>query len=239
MKRENKFGRYFLTFIFVIFLSSSLSGVSRSEDLRWIDVEGTSNFRDAGGYATYLGKVSWGLIYRSGDISEITPKGKKTIMDLGIRTVVDLRGVSKVGSVTGLFAGSDIRVIELPMERDDLKDKAEFYRRIIVKGRKSLVELINILSDRENLPVLIFDDGGIHEVEVATMFILGALCVGRGDLISDYLLSNRTGTDFKPEWGEHIVQYFDDYGGMDYYIVNILGVSSEVLFDVRDNLIER
>ena len=125
------------------------------------------------------------------------------------------------------------------MERDDLKDKAEFYRRIIVKSRKSLVELINILSDLENLPSLIFDDGGVHEVEVATMFVLGSLGVGREDLISDYLLSNRTGVGLKAEWGGHIVQYFEDYGGMDYYIVNVLGISPEVLKNVRDNLIER
>lgn len=239
MKRENRFGRYFLTFIFMIFLFSSFSVVSWSKDLRWIDVGEVSNFRDVGGYATDGGKVSWGLLYRSGEISKITSKGKETLLGLGIRTVVDLRGVSKDGSVTGLFSGSDIRVIELPMERDDLKDKAEFYRRIIVKGRKSLAELIYILSDRENFPVLIFDDGGTHEVEVATMFVLGASGVGREDLISDYLLSNRTGADLKREWGEHIVQYFEDYGGMDYYIVNILGVSPEVLSDVRDNLIER
>jgi protein-tyrosine phosphatase len=237
MIRGNRFGDILKVFI-IILLFFTLSATSRAEDSRWVDVNGVSNFRDAGGYEIDGGKVSWSLIYRSGDISKITPKGKEAISGLGIRTIVDLRSASTEGDVGYLFGDSDIRVVDLPMERDDLKDKAEFYRRIIVKSRKSLVELINILSDRENLPILIFDDGGVHEVEVATMFVLSALGVGRENLVSDYLLSNRAGASLKAEWGEHIVQYFEDYGGMDYYIVNVLGVSPEVLNSVRNNLIE-
>ncbi|GEM_PF-2379722 len=205
----------------------------------WVKIEGASdNFRDVGGYKADGGAVKSGVLYRSGDISKIGSAGVKKLVEMGVVTVVDLRDGAGEERMNKLFADAGIRVVKLPMKRDNLRDKAEFYRRIIVLSRKSLIELLNHVSDGNNLPVVIFDEGGIHEVEVATMFLLGAVGVSGEDRLYDYLLSEKRGALLKREWGEHINRYFEDYGGMEYYIKTILKVSPDVVKKVKKNLVK-
>jgi protein-tyrosine phosphatase len=205
----------------------------------WVTVDGASaNFRDVGGYGADGGAVKSGLLYRSGDISKMGPAGVNKLKELGVVTVVDLRDGTGDARMEKLLNDAGIRVVKLPMKRDNLRDKAEFYRRIIVLSRKSLVRLLDHVSDDKNLPTVIFDEEGIHEVEVATMFLLGAVGVSEGDRLRDYLRSNERGADLKREWGEHINRYFKDYGGMEYYITTILKVSPDVVKKVKNNLVK-
>ncbi|MGN3973501.1 tyrosine-protein phosphatase [Tsuneonella sp. SYSU-LHT278] len=57
--------------------------------------EGIHNFRDYGGYAAEGGRVRRGLLYRSGQHVGATDADLAAIAALGIRTVIDLRGVSE------------------------------------------------------------------------------------------------------------------------------------------------
>ncbi len=59
---------------------------------RLLPLEGGRNFRDLGGYATSDGKhVRWGMVYRSGAMSGLTPGDYAYLGKLGIRTVCDFR----------------------------------------------------------------------------------------------------------------------------------------------------
>ena len=59
----------------------------------FLATEGIHNFRDYGGYPTQGGgRVVTGLLYRSGQHVEASEADLATFADLGIRTVVDLRG---------------------------------------------------------------------------------------------------------------------------------------------------
>lgn len=216
-----------------------LAGNSLEEQGRWVSIDGASeNFRDAGEYEADGGTVKTGLLYRAGDISGIGSPGAKALKELGIKTVVDMRDVPADAKLEKLLSNAGIRVVRLPMKRDNLRDKAEFYRRIIVLSRKSLTGLLDLISDEDNLPILIFDNDGVHEVEVATLFILGAVGVSGEDRLDDYLLSNERGANLQRGWGEHIIKYFDDYGGMEQYINNILKVSPATMKNVKKNLLK-
>jgi len=60
-------------------------------------VDGTFNFRDAGGVQTTSGhRMTTGRVFRSASLASITGEGLSTIADLGIRTVIDLRSVQEV-----------------------------------------------------------------------------------------------------------------------------------------------
>ena len=239
VRRLNKVrGKASLIVIFAIFAVSFFTPTGYCEE-GWVRIEGASdNFRDVGGYKADGGIVRSGILYRSGDISKIGPAGVEKLKEMGVVTVVDLRDGAVDGRMDKLLKDAGIRVVKLPMKRDSLRDRAEFYRRIIVLSRKSLVGLLNHVSDRDNLPTVIFDEEGIHEVEVATMFLLGAVGVSDEEILYDYLLSEKRGALLKREWGEHINGYFEDYGGMEYYITTILKVSPDVVNKVKKNLVK-
>jgi protein-tyrosine phosphatase len=59
--------------------------------LRRIPFEKIENFRDVGGYAAAYGETSFGVVYRSGSLSDATKKDLDTLAAVGIKTVIDLR----------------------------------------------------------------------------------------------------------------------------------------------------
>jgi protein-tyrosine phosphatase len=59
--------------------------------LRRIPFEKIENFRDVGGYAANYGETSFGVVYRSGSLSDASKKDLDTLAAVGIKTVIDLR----------------------------------------------------------------------------------------------------------------------------------------------------
>jgi hypothetical protein len=58
----------------------------------FLELEGTPNFRDLGGYQTKDGRfIRWGLIYRSGMLTYLTPADYSYLAHLGIRVICDFR----------------------------------------------------------------------------------------------------------------------------------------------------
>jgi protein-tyrosine phosphatase len=223
--------------LLALFLFISPTRPASALDTRWVDVKGTSNFRDMGGYPAGVGTVRNGILFRSDDLSKIGAEGVDNLVKLGIVTAVDLRAETGDPSGIKVLSDSGIRVVRLPMRVDPIKDKNDYYKRMIVNSRQSLMGLLVLLADKKNLPMVIFDEDGINEVDVAGEFILLTIGVNGPDVISEYLLSNKHGAALKPEWGEIIVRYFDEYGGMEYYTTRILGLSSDQIGRIRENLI--
>ncbi len=190
-----------------------------------------------GGYPAADGIVKSGVLFRSDDLSKISKEGAEDLKRLGIVTVVDLRVEGGDPSRIEELSGGAIEVRRLPMRADPLKDRNDYYKRMIVNSRESLIGLLSLLADKGNLPMVIFDEDGVNEVDVAAQLILLTLGVSGPDVVSDYLLSNEHHALLKREWGEIIVRYFDEYGGMDYYTTKILGIPSDQIGRIRENLI--
>lgn len=59
---------------------------------RKIELEGSFNLRDLGGYTGFEGKtVKWGKLYRSDDLSQLTLEDVRRVESLHIKTIVDFR----------------------------------------------------------------------------------------------------------------------------------------------------
>ncbi len=82
---------------------------------RHVDLEGSSNIRDLGGYTTGDGKQTrWGMFLRSGDMHRIPAASRNELLKRGIRTVVDLRLNAEIQSAPNVFAlASDVRYIRV------------------------------------------------------------------------------------------------------------------------------
>src|SRR5262245_14494153 len=64
---------------------------------RRIACDGCFNVRDVGGYETTDGRrTRWRALLRSDDLCGLTPAGLATFRTLGVRSIVDLRGVAEV-----------------------------------------------------------------------------------------------------------------------------------------------
>ncbi|MFA6830461.1 MAG: tyrosine-protein phosphatase [Bacilli bacterium] len=59
--------------------------------LRRIPFEKVENFRDVGGYYATYGETGFGIVYRSGSLSDATENDIRELADLKIRTIIDLR----------------------------------------------------------------------------------------------------------------------------------------------------
>jgi protein-tyrosine phosphatase len=91
--------------------------------VRVVDVEGTSNFRDIGGYRTYGGSgVKFGFLYRSGAFNALTPAGSTKYTRLRVATVVDLRGEAEraIGGADPLVRGQTGVVLPVYDAESDL-----------------------------------------------------------------------------------------------------------------------
>lgn len=76
----------------VYFYLKADTGEVREVSIRRLPLEGTPNFRDAGGYRTTDGRtVRWGLIYRSSVLTYLTPADYRYLSPLGIRVICDFR----------------------------------------------------------------------------------------------------------------------------------------------------
>src|SRR5450432_574651 len=80
----------------VIFFCTTVIAVNAQvadSNRREIKLHGVVNFRDIGGYPTKDGKhVKWGKIYRSAELSRLTPGGLDTLSQLSIAYIADFRG---------------------------------------------------------------------------------------------------------------------------------------------------
>jgi len=79
---------------------------------RRIVLEGAPNFRDLGGYATADGRhVRWGMIYRSGALSRLTPADYDRLSRLGIAVVCDFRRDSERTAAPTAWKGANPPVV--------------------------------------------------------------------------------------------------------------------------------
>ncbi|KAE9400593.1 hypothetical protein BT96DRAFT_919426 [Gymnopus androsaceus JB14] len=82
----------------------------------FVDIEGVINIRSVGGYTTSTGRVvKPNIIYRSGDVSSITERGREQFTQLGVHVVFDFRADNEIkdyDSATPAIEG--VRIIRAP-----------------------------------------------------------------------------------------------------------------------------
>lgn len=95
----------------------------------FIPVEGVINFRDLGLSAASGSAIRPGLLFRSGELTRISPRGAATLArELGVRTVFDLRSeteVAKFASATPSVEGlNEVVFVSAPVSEGPDYDPA-------------------------------------------------------------------------------------------------------------------
>lgn len=166
-----------------------------------IDIEGTFNFRDAGGLPTTdSGVMRSGRLYRADAPDRLTPAGRAAVEQLGLSCVIDLRQ-------TYLFEGtqsfSDLAIthhielvdqvidIERPPSFDGPADIAALYFDLLQRGRGQFVKTVELAAANVRQGrMLIHCTAGKDRTGLAIALIQAAIGVEADSIVANYAKSH-------------------------------------------------
>jgi len=208
--------------------------------------EGCFNFRDIGGYLNQDGmRVKKGLYFRTGRQDRMTQKDLAKLSDLKISTQIDLRKPDEVldqgkGPLEAMGANY-INIAVIPEGGSDQLSKlvgdtgisGKRYLGYLGFGPTSWLRLFGILSNLENLPVVLHCTAGKDRTGVSTAFLLSVLGVNRDLIEADYLLTNLD-TERQADFIESTVGYPDGYDRES--MITAAGVPKDAMKDFLDGV---
>jgi protein-tyrosine phosphatase len=184
-----------------------------------VPLQGGSNFRDLGGYATADGrKVRAGAVFRSAHLGTLTDADRTALAKLQVRTVVDLRGVNEAAETPHLVEGVGCRIVGAHIEpgvgekirgavadgsanpflmMQFLTDHYRDYPRRCAPGFRTLFAT---LSDGTHCPLVFHCTAGKDRTGFASALLLTLLGVPWETVMEDYLRTNDL-------WIGHIGRY--------------------------------
>jgi protein-tyrosine phosphatase len=184
-----------------------------------VPLKGGSNFRDLGGYRTADGRaVRRSTVFRSAHLGALTAEDRSALSRLGVRTIVDLRGVSEAAETPHLIDGVDCRIIGAHIE-PQLGDKirvavadgsatphlmmqylTDHYRDYPRRCAPGFRTLFATLSDGTHRPLVFHCTAGKDRTGFASALLLTLLGVPWDTVMDDYLRTNDL-------WTGHIGRY--------------------------------
>jgi len=187
-------------------------------------MESIINFRDFGHYKTINGMhIKKGLLYRSGDLSKATDTDLETLSSLGIKTICDLRSEAErkndpdrvpiahpftffnipMRPIIDYHARSLRRLLSLMFgeERhlDYIAESQQAYREYAINYLPQLKALFQLISDPENLPLLIHCSAGKDRTGVVSGLLQMVLGVPFETVMDDYLKTNEYINSYKQD----------------------------------------
>ena len=188
-------------------------GPEREVSIRHLALQGTPNFRDLGGYETTDGRfVRWGLIYRSGVLSNLTASDFAYLRQLDVHVVCDFRtadenavapeiwipnsGVLHVSAPIGTAGSKDVNA---PMEQFlSTNPTQEQTKAWLVKtyGDFALAdasEFAKVFAQlkQDHLPLLYHCTAGKDRTGVFSALLLLTLGVPERTVLADYELTDK------------------------------------------------
>lgn len=165
---------------------SGLFSFATADSPRMIYIDGVTNSRDIGGYATSLGVMRQGRVIRTARLEGITSAGLVTAKKLGIKTDLDFREAGEDGQADVSPLGSDIKYVNVP---------GPYYVYYTGKpldsdsGKTAIKNIMQVFADADNYPVDMHCSFGKDRTGTVA-FLLGALCgASKVQLERDFWLS--------------------------------------------------
>lgn len=170
---------------YTLALANESVSFTTADEPRILLIDGVSNARDIGGFHGHDGKtVKYGMIFRSQELDNITPKGLAFLKASDIRTDLDLRSNSETHATVLPFA-KHVHIPVAPYGDIFSAEQAPLWR-----------DVFSLLADAGSYPLVVHCVGGIDRT--GTLCILLGLLLGvcEEKLATDYELSGFTFTNF-------------------------------------------
>lgn len=166
--------------------------------VRGVELEGTANLRDIGGYPTMDGQATrWRTVYRSGSLDELSADDVERVCRLGIRTLIDLRRDGEGTAEPGWIRSTDVEVVRLPSANPassalalGVYDAVGLYLADLDGRGHDFAELLSVVSHPGRLPALVQCSGGKDRTGMMIGLLLCLLGVDDVVVAEDYALSD-------------------------------------------------
>jgi protein tyrosine/serine phosphatase len=177
----------------------------------WLELEGAVNVRDLGGLPTVDGRTTRsGVLLRSDNLQDLTPKDVELLREHGLGTVLDLRtapeheitgpGPLRATDVQHLHLdliphGFEARaddVVEKAIPHEDAGDEAmdHFYIDYVNHAPEAVATALRTIADPRSGAVLVHCAAGKDRTGVICALALSLVGVTRQAVVDDYVLSD-------------------------------------------------
>ena len=183
--------------------------MKKNNNRRCLPFEGTSNFRDMGGYENNEGRtVKWGVLYRSGQLSQLTRKDQECFASLNIGLVCDFRRKDEQEMEPNRLPPDDgIQTVNVPIHTGSSQSFIEniqtgktsrhdmmavmkgIYTQYVHHHADAFARMFQYLLNAGDRAVLIHCSAGKDRTGFGAALILSALGVDKKTVFQDYLLS--------------------------------------------------
>ncbi|MCS6802796.1 MAG: tyrosine-protein phosphatase [Chloroflexota bacterium] len=165
---------------------------------RSLDLAGVRNLRDIGGYPTRDGRQTrWRTLYRADSPHRLTEAGRRSLVALGVRTLIDLRRPSEIALAPYAFDSDGLVRRAIPLLDDgparSLRSLDEVYRTILVEGQARLATVLRTLID--SLPAVVHCTAGKDRTGIVIALVLSLAGVPDEIVAHDYALTRACQTD--------------------------------------------
>lgn len=162
---------------------------------RRIELGGTLNLRDLGGYPVARGGfVRWRSLLRSDALHKLDSAGLATLSDLGLRTVVDLRTQLEAETAPSALGGLQVQLAHISLLSGDMQslplELEAIYRYMITECGDAIGAAIKELCAVEAMPALVHCSAGKDRTGVVIALVLASLGVPDQVIAADYALSS-------------------------------------------------
>ena len=195
-------------------------------------MEKIHNFRDFGGYETQDGLIiKPGLLYRSGSLANTSDIDLTKFSSLGIKTIIDLRtNMERNNNPDRINGNPQINSIHIPI-KVTMHDESRFifqlfslmfgkarkidyheamkqaYQEYVTDFRTEFSEILRLVSQGNNLPILIHCTGGKDRTGFACSLIHLTLGVPIRSMMHDYLKTNEHLHEIKDEFEKRLKKF--------------------------------
>jgi protein-tyrosine phosphatase len=158
-----------------------------------IPVNGTYNFRDVGGYPVPEGVVRRGKLFRSDGLARLGVEGRRTLRELGVRVVIDLRDDFETQAMPDDVDGLDLQRLHLPVFEGSGASAstigitlAGLYEKILLQHRDVVVRALREIADTGKEAVVVHCTAGKDRTGIVVALALSVTGVDRGTVVADY-----------------------------------------------------
>lgn len=165
---------------------------------RLIELSGTSNVRDLGGYETRDNKVTlFRRFIRSAGIHTLTDADKKILIDYNIKTIIDLRNHREIIKNPDPSLASDIKYYNIPIGNVSLSKAKKsglelglistFYLLVAMQSKKHMKKVFDIFLDRHEYGGILFHcTAGKDRTGIISVLLLSLSNVEESTILDDY-----------------------------------------------------
>ena len=177
------------------------------EPTRHLKLEGAYNVRDLGGYPTVDGLTTrWRTFLRADSLHRLSPASQTALLDLGIRSVVDLRSLPEVERLPNVFVGSpdviyhhfnligDAPLLEPQEYFDSLQPSDQIalvYGKWLDLRQTEIGRILATLADPATPPAMYHCAGGKDRTGLISALLLATAGVSHETIAEDYALTAR------------------------------------------------